>query len=95
MEKRFYTYIATNQRNTVLYTGITNHIYRRMFEHGTQMQHGFTQQYNVNKLVWFQEFDTANEAIAAEKKIKGWTRAKKIVLISEMNPEWRNLLSSS
>lgn len=93
-KKHFYVYIATNQRNTVLYTGITNEIHRRMFEHQEKVNKGFTEQYNVNKLVWFHTFDSPDEAIAAEKKIKGWTRIKKIALINEMNPTWRDFLSS-
>ncbi|MBI4098544.1 MAG: GIY-YIG nuclease family protein [Candidatus Magasanikbacteria bacterium] len=94
MEKQFFVYIATNKRHTVLYTGITNNVHRRMFEHKEQTIDSFTKQYNVNKLVWFQIFQNPNEAIAAEKKIKGWIRIKKIALINEMNPTWRDFLSS-
>jgi len=91
MEKKYYVYIATNQSNT-LYTGVTNNIRRRMLEHKNKLIKGFTEKYNINKLVFYQEFNNPEEAIAAEKKIKGWTRKKKIELIKSMNPGFRDLL---
>lgn len=81
----------TNKNNTVLFTGITNNIIRRNFEHKNKLVKGFTEKYNVNKLVYFQQFGTALEAIAEEKRIKGWVRQKKINLISNLNPEWKDL----
>lgn len=63
-----------------------------MYEHANKLISGFTSKYNINKLVWHQEFSTPKEAIAAEKKIKGWRREKKIKLITEINPEFENLL---
>ncbi len=89
--KIFYVYIMTNVIHTVLYTGVTNDIIRRNFEHKNKLVKGFTEKYNVNKLVYYKEFGTAAEAIAEEKRIKGWTRQKKINLIKSMNPGWRDL----
>ncbi len=92
MRKQYYVYIATNQRNTVFYTGVTNGLYRRMFEHKNKLVKGFTKKYNIDKLVYYEVFTSPQEAIAAEKKIKGWTRKKKIDLIKENNPEFKDLL---
>ncbi|HCJ67305.1 MAG TPA: excinuclease ABC subunit C [Elusimicrobia bacterium] len=91
MKKQYYVYIATNKRNTVLYTGITNDLRRRMHEHKNKMVEGFTKKYNVNKLVYFEMFNIPEEAISAEKKIKGWLRKKKIDLIKSKNPEFNDL----
>ena len=91
-EKIFFTYIATNKRDTVLYTGVTSDIYQRMDQHKKKVIRGFTEKYNVGKLVFCEAFSTPLDAIAAEKRIKGWTRAKKIKLIEEKNPEWKDLL---
>ncbi len=92
MGKIYYVYIATNNRNTVLYTGVTNDLNRRIFEHKNKLVKGFTSQYNVTKLVYYETFNSPEEAIVAEKKIKGWTRNKKISLIKNVNPEFRDLL---
>lgn len=73
-------------RNTVLYTGVTNNLERRMYEHTNKLISGFTSKYNVNKLVWYEIFSNPREAIAAEKKIKGWRRDKKMELIKNFNP---------
>ena len=77
--------------NTVLYTGITNDIKRRLFEHKTGANDGFTKKYHVHKLVYFDIFDYVELAIAREKQIKGYSREKKINLIEAMNPEWKEL----
>jgi putative endonuclease len=87
----FYVYILTNQSNKVLYTGITNDLERRLYEHQNKLVKGFTSKYNVNKLVYFDCTTEARSAIAREKQIKGWTRQKKLDLISELNPQWRDL----
>ena len=87
----YFVYIATNQRNTVLYTGVTNDLTRRVFEHKNKLIDGFTKKYNINKLVYFESFSNINDAIAAEKKIKGWLRLKKIQLIESLNPGWVEL----
>ncbi|HOX41009.1 MAG TPA: GIY-YIG nuclease family protein [bacterium] len=86
----YFTYIMTNKYNTVLYVGVTNNLERRVFEHKSKIVKGFTEKYNINKLVWFQAFNSPEEAIAAEKKIKGWTRSKKIALIEKENPNWKD-----
>lgn len=88
MKKSYYVYIATNFHNTVLYTGITNDLERRMYEHTNKIIYGFTSKYNVNKLVWYEEFSSPREAIAAEKQIKGWRREKNPVLIKKSNPDF-------
>ena len=88
----YWVYIATNPNDTVLYTGITNDIVRRMNEHASKIIKGFTAQYNVNKLIYCEEFPSPMEAIATEKRIKGWVRSKKIALIKTKNPQFLDLL---
>lgn len=92
MQKQYYVYVATNQSNSVLYTGVTNNLARRMFEHKNKFIKGFTKKYNVNKLVYCEAFNSPEEAISAEKKIKGWTRIKKINLIKSINPEFKEII---
>lgn len=92
MAKIYWVYIITNHTNTVLYTGITNDIVRRIFEHRTGMvKNSFSKKYRLYKLLWLEGFPTALEAIAAEKKIKGWTRVKKLNLIKASNPEFKEI----
>ena len=91
MSKYYYTYIATNKNNTTLYTGVTNNLERRSFEHKNKLVKGFTSKYNICKIVWYDVFDSPSEAIYAEKKIKGWTRAKKINLITSANQDFQDL----
>jgi putative endonuclease len=93
MYKIYYIYIATNQRDTVLYTGITSNLERRMQEHKLKMIKGFTKKYNVDKLVYYETFDSPFKAIAREKEIKGWTRIKKEMLIEKMNPKYQELIN--
>ena len=87
----YYVYILTNKSNNVLYTGVTNNLERRMHEHKNKLIPGFTEKYNVNKLVYFDQTTNINEAISMEKQIKGWTRQKKITLIESINPGWLDL----
>jgi len=88
----YYVYILTNQRNTTLYTGISNNILRRTYEHKQkQNPKSFTSKYNINKLVHYEEFDDIGQAIQREKQIKSWSREKKAALINQNNPEWRDL----
>ncbi|MBI4834754.1 MAG: GIY-YIG nuclease family protein [Planctomycetes bacterium] len=81
----------TNKRNTVLYTGVTNNLKRRVYEHREKMIDGFTKKYNVIKLVYYEQFDNIENAILREKQIKAGSRNKKIELIERMNPEWKDL----
>jgi putative endonuclease len=86
----YYVYIMTNNSKT-LYTGMTNDLTRRVYEHKQKLTPGFTQKYNITKLVYFEETSDVNAAISREKQIKGWLREKKITLIELMNPEWKDL----
>ena len=81
----------TNKTNKVLYTGVTNDLNRRVYEHKEKQAEGFTKQYNVDKLVYYEVCEDIESAILREKQIKGWLRRKKIALIESMNPEWRDL----
>jgi putative endonuclease len=87
----YYVYILTNQYNKVLYTGVTNNLERRLYEHKNKITGGFTARYNLCKLVYFESTDDVQEAIAKEKYIKGLLRYKKVNLIKHMNPEWKDL----
>jgi putative endonuclease len=91
VEHRYFVYIMTNQHHTVLYTGVTNDLVRRTFEHREKTNPGFTSRYNVDKLVFFEETSDVLAAIAREKQIKGGSRRKKIALIEGLNPGWRDL----
>jgi putative endonuclease len=91
MNKCYFTYIMANEHNTVLYTGMTNNLVRRAYEHRTGRGGGFTTKYKVTKLVYYEVFADARSAIEREKQIKGGSRQKKTDLINEMNPEWRDL----
>jgi len=82
----YYTYILTNKVHTVLYTGITNDLSRRCFEHKNKLIKGFTEKYNTDKLVYYEVFDSVDLAINREKQIKGFSRAKKTILINQFNP---------
>ena len=88
--KLYYVYILTSNSGT-LYTGVTNNLQRRIYEHKNKLIEGFTKKYNVTRLVHFETFSDANDAIRREKQIKGWTRRKKIVLIESSNPKWQDL----
>ena len=91
MGKECYVYIITNKSFT-LYVGVTNNLPRRVYEHKNKLVKGFTEKYNIDKLVWYEIFNNPVDAIAAEKKIKGWTRIKKIALIKSKNPKFEELL---
>lgn len=91
MPRQYFTYIATNQRNTVLYTSVTNDLFRRMAEHKAKSIKGFTNKYNVNKLVYYEAYETPQEAILREKQIKAGSRKKKIDLIKKDNPDFKDL----
>ncbi|MEJ2616306.1 MAG: GIY-YIG nuclease family protein [Ignavibacteriaceae bacterium] len=87
---QYYVYILSNKSKT-LYTGITNNLQRRVFEHKSKKIKGFTSRYNITVLVYYEITNDVKSAIAREKQIKGWVRKKKIALIESMNPEWRDL----
>lgn len=89
--KSYWVYILTNKTNKVLYIGVTNNLERRTNEHKNKLLPGFTSKYNLTKLVWFNEFNHVEDAITAEKKIKGWLRKKKDNLIEKDNPNWNDL----
>ncbi len=91
MGKRYCVYILTNARNTVLYTGVTGDLVRRVEEHRAKAVPGFTARYNLVKLVYFEAFESPGEAIAREKQIKGGSRLRKVRLVESWNPEWRDL----
>lgn len=90
MNKKFYVYIMTNNSKT-LYTGFTNNLIRRVYEHKNKSIQCFTSRYNINKLVYYEIFENAENAIIREKQIKGWTKLKKIELIESINPYWEDL----
>jgi len=81
----------TNQNNTTIYTGITNNLKRRVFEHKEKLVEGFTKRYNITKLVYYEVFGDVSSAILREKQIKGGSRAKKIALIKGLNKGWKDL----
>jgi putative endonuclease len=91
--KTYFVYILTNKNKTVLYIGVTNDLARRLWEHQTHQNHinAFTHRYNCYYLVYYEEFNDIDQAIAREKELKGWKRIKKDNLIYEFNPEWKFL----
>jgi putative endonuclease len=89
-ERRYYVYIMAS-RSLTLYTGITDDVCRRALEHKAGVLKGFTKQYNIDRLVYYEVFKYVNNAIAREKQIKAWTRAKRLALIKSTNPTWQDL----
>lgn len=89
-ERTFSVYIVASP-SRVIYVGITNDLERRIAEHREKAIAGFTARYNITRLVYFEQYDRATEAIAREKQLKGWTRAKKVALIERNNPIWNDL----
>lgn len=87
----YYVYITTNKDRNVLYTGVTNDLKRRMFEHQHKGADSFTERYNAVNLIFWELFPNVETAIAREKQIKGWSRKKKMDLITGFNPEWKFL----
>jgi putative endonuclease len=86
----YFTYIVASRSRT-LYIGVTGSLQKRMLEHKRKLHEGFSATYNCNRLVWFERFVDPSNAIAREKQLKGWTRAKKIALIVKSNPTWLDL----
>jgi putative endonuclease len=89
-EKRYYVYIMASRSLTV-YTGVTGDIYNRALQHKSGEIEGFTKKYHVNRLVYYETFKYVDNALAREKQIKAWTRAKRLALIKTMNPAWQDL----
>jgi putative endonuclease len=89
--KDFFVYIMTNRLRTTIYIGMTNDLQRRVWEHQNGEIEGFTKQYRLTLLVYYEAFPEARAAIAREKQLKNWRRTKKDALINTMNPEWRDL----
>jgi putative endonuclease len=89
-EKRYYVYIMAS-RSMNLYTGVTNSIYHRVLQHRSGEIDGFTKKFNINRLMYYESFEYIGNAIAREKQIKAWTRAKRLALIRSMNPTWQDL----
>ena len=89
--KEYCVYIMTNAHHTVLYTGVTNDLARRVYEHKNDLGSVFVKKYNVHKLVYYEVGDNIHSSIAREKQIKGGSRKKKIDLIKSLNPEWKDL----
>jgi len=87
----YFVYILTNAHHSVFYTGVTNDLERRCFEHKHKLVKGFTKKYNINKLIYFEVFDLVDLAIAREKQIKSYSRSKKIALIEAFNKNWMEL----
>ena len=87
----YFVYILASQRHGTLYVGVTNNLVRRIYEHREKLIEGFTSQYNVTRLVWFDQTDSVEEAIAHEKRLKRWRREWKIELIEKTNPAWDDL----
>lgn len=92
-DRQYCVYIMTNAHNTVLYTGVTNNLQRRVMEHKSGEGSKFTKKYNLTKLVYYESGDDINAAITREKQIKAGSRKKKIDLINSINPEWNDLFN--
>ena len=90
MPKEYYVYILTNKSRT-LYTGVTNNLMRRVYEHQNKLVPGFTSRYNIQYLVYYESTSSVHVALAREKQIKGWRREKNLALIHSMNPDWKDL----
>ena len=90
----YYVYIMTNKPNGVLYIGMTNDLIRRVFEHKNHSVKGFTDDYNLTQLVWFEQTGDVMSAIAREKQLKNWHRDWKVELIENINPEWNDLFEA-
>ncbi|MBE6678812.1 MAG: GIY-YIG nuclease family protein [Ruminococcaceae bacterium] len=87
----YYVYVLTNKHGNVMYIGVTNNLARRVHEHKSKHVEGFTKVYNVDKLVYYEEYSNIRDAIAREKQLKGWRRSRKDALVASVNPEWNEL----
>lgn len=91
MAETYYVYILSSKRNGTLYIGVTNDLERRLYEHRNNLIEGFTNKYNVHRLVYFEDVNDIQSALQREKQLKRWTRKWKLELIEKVNPEWRDL----
>ncbi len=91
MKKQFVVYILASQQNGTLYIGMTSNLPKRIWEHKQKVVEGFTQKYDVNRLVYYEVHETAESAIKREKRLKEWPRKWKLALIEEENTEWKDL----
>ena len=91
MENQYYIYILASKRNGTLYIGMTNNLQKRLYEHKNKIVPGFSQKYNIDKLVYFEITSDVKSAIAREKQLKKWNRKWKLELIEKSNPQWNDL----
>ncbi len=91
MDKDYYVYVLASQRNATLYVGVTSNLIKRIWEHKNKAIKSFTQKYNVDKLVYFEQYHDPENAIKREKRLKKYDRRWKLELIEKENPEWRDL----
>lgn len=89
--KYYYAYILANKTNTVLYTGVTNDLKKRVYQHREKLVEGFAKKFNVYGLIFYEQTENVESAIQREKQIKSWSRLRKVELISKFNPEWEDL----
>ena len=89
--KNYYVYILTNKTDQVMYIGVTNDLYRRLYEHKNDLVEGFTKKYRVHKLVYFEQMNDVHSALTREKELKGWRRSRKNALVETVNPQWIDL----
>ena len=94
MDKKAYVYLLTNKRNGTLYTGATTNLITRIYNHKNKLVKGFTSDYGLTQLVYFEVYDELEKAFEREKRIKTWRRAWKIALIEKINPYWNDLYDS-
>ena len=87
----YWVYLMASQKNGTLYAGVTNNLVRRVFEHKSDFVEGFTRQYGVHTLVWFESTESIEAAIQREKQLKNWKREWKVALIEKENPNWHDL----
>ncbi len=92
--KNYYVYILASKKNGTLYIGVTGNLERRLYEHKNKLVKGFTERYNVDRLVYYEQTNNISSALQREKQLKKWNRAWKIELIEKDNPEWNDLSDS-
>ncbi|KKU11738.1 MAG: Endonuclease [Parcubacteria group bacterium GW2011_GWC2_45_7] len=90
-EKTYYVYILASKRNGTLYIGVTSNLTKRLYEHKSGGVLGFTKEYKVHSLVYYETTNDVNTALTREKQLKKWNRARKLELIEKMNPKWNDL----